>query len=818
MDNLIGSSVRSLLLSAVALASGAAIAEVSVAPCDADTLGFYPFNDHPVGTVFGGSGAAGTDDKNNRVNVNNAFSNVVTSVAGATPTRHFTATGASPTTGIFVTNDVPGKYIFPSKGAKAPIAAHPGAVYHAGSYSGLECPAFAAKFTGMPAHTIEFFVKQVRTGNCYWFYADYGNGDNVDRPYLRWTNGKTLTFATMGSADKEDSTELTTGLTTLADGRWHHVALVYSDDWCEEANYGGMRLYVDYEWASGIIRTKPAITSYNASCRLGSQGEAGFGGMTSAFRVTKRALTPDEFMRASDQETGVEETRDILVTFSERPVGTRWQGTWGGGTWDNNSGLYGRHYTNTFAVPVFTRNNAFAEVTNDVPGRYLYPSLTATTPIVTDLRSLHFSPVLSGGTTNRTQVAIKYVGNYLARQPQSTVEFFWKAQKVALPLDLAYWDIQAGDAKQRIALSYSAAETMNLHTLASGTWSAAAAVDYKGEVKNMLDGRWHHIAVVYDDDWGTNGGAKLYCDYGRVPDVVVPAVRDNVGADNLTIGSQSFDGCITALRVTPAALTPDRFLYASDVATGAVPPLPLVWRLDGVAESPVASVANVAPQGTWTNQYAYVSTNVAAGTGLGMNGAVYSGDRVPGTRLTGPCARSANLTSSAGAVRAAGYGPLTSYARVFTATALVKATAYPAAGAATLLGVADGTHDHAWCLTLSAAGKLVLKAKLARDDGTFADYTLETDTTLPLNAWTRLVVTCDGPSRVFKVYCGNACVATGSGWSAPLALGTGGLVAGTGCGQDTFTGLVDEVSLERQLVDPADFLTILQRGTVVILR
>ena len=83
----------------------------------------------------------------------------------------------------------------------------------------------------------------------------------------------------------------------VADGRWHHVALVYDD---ETAYVEPVRLYLDGQPCARTAHDGRGSTRLlSGSLCLGSRGNAGikFTGELDDVRLTARALTPAEFMK-----------------------------------------------------------------------------------------------------------------------------------------------------------------------------------------------------------------------------------------------------------------------------------------------------------------------------------------------------------------------------------------------------------------------------------------------------------------------------------------------------------------------------------------
>ena len=770
-----------LVVPLLALVGLASASDATLAPFDEDTAAFLPFSDHANGTHFYLSDAPDTARR-----VYDIFTNAVTSESFNMGLIAKTAGG------LYVTNEIPGRYIFPSKNAKAPIAVDPCGIYHEGTVC-LVTYGTTQLFSNLSEYTVEFFCKIKPFGGStrIVMYFDPAPGDNKQRPII-WLPKSDLNAVRLQNLGSEAPGPTTTtdvvydDRTKLADGQWHHFAVVYKSEW------GGVKLYCDYTRESEVVHVTPTATQNSGEMRIGDLSNE-FPGITSVMRISKKALSPDGFMRASDDPSGTEEQTAILYPFTEDEVG--------------------REFVNV------AQSASAVGVEADAPGQYLYPSLTAVAPIASGLKSLR--NIGDWSTANYGVISLARASTRIAAMPKYTLEFFFKVHQFHDMAVLTYWEHAKPNSgnDHRYVSAIRNASTLCYYSIVTGTSSPRTDTAYPAP---LADGKWHHAAYVYDE---SAGGLNVYFDYKPVASDPLPVERVafTSGAE-WRLCAYNFDGSFSAVRVTRAALTPDRFMYASDSPDGPLPRNAVAWRLDGTVGGAVSTAANSAELGSSTNLYVFNSSGVASGAGAASGTVTYSVDTaVPmARRIEGGMDGGKNVTSAAigagGVVASSGYGPLVAHAYAFTAQAYVKADSLPANGAfAALVGRTDTANGHAWCLALDAAGQIVLKAKLAKDDGTCEDLTCATDVALG-QGWHHVAVTCDAITRTFTVYRDYVAIGTATAWAYPLLMADGGITVGGGCGMASLDGLVDEVVFTRDLLAPADFIRFKVVGTLLLFK
>ena len=799
-----------LVVPLLALVGLASASDATLAPFDEDTAAFLPFSDHANGTHFYLSDAPDTARR-----VYNIFTNAVTS-------ESFNMGLIAKTTGgLYVTNEIPGRYIFPSKNAKAPIAVDPCGIYHEGTVC-LVTYGTTQLFSNLSEYTVEFFCKIKPFGGTtrIGMFFDPAPGDNKQRPII-WLPANPLNGVRLQNLGSEAPGPTTTtdvvydDRTKLADGQWHHFAVVYKSEW------GGVKLYCDYTRESEVVHVTPTATQNSGEMRIGDLSNE-FPGITSVMRISKKALSPDGFMRASDDPSGTEEQTAILYPFTEDEVGREFvnvaQSAEAVGT---NTAFKGYTDTETerSVVTALVKGTGKMRVEADAPGRYLYRSLTAVTPIATGLKSLR--NVGDWSIANYGVISLSRASTRIATMPKYTLEFFFKVHQFHSGAVLTYWEHAKPNSNNdhRYVSEIVNASTLRYYSIITNVMSPRIDTAYPA---SLADGKWHHAAYVYDE---SAGGLNVYFDYKPVARDPLPVERVafSSGAE-WRLCSYNFDGSFSAARVTRAALTPDRFMYASDSPDGPLPRNAVAWRLDGTVGGAVSTAANSAELGSSTNLYVFNSSGVASGAGAASGTVTYSVDTaVPmARRIEGGMDGGKNVTSAAigagGVVASSGYGPLVAHAYAFTAQAYVKADSLPANGAfAALVGRTDTANGHAWCLALDAAGQIVLKAKLAKDDGTCEDLTCATGVALG-QGWHHVAVTCDALTRTFTVYRDYVAIGTATAWAYPLLMADGGITVGDGCGMASLDGLVDEVVFTRDLLAPADFIRFKVVGTLLLFK
>lgn len=312
-DKIGGGSICAIRLTETALtadgfmrASDAAVRDV------AERIAFYPLDDQPAGTVWTASETA--------VCVENGYSNTVASAyQSAGDKLVLMAKAAAGQTGqaFVATNDVPARYVYASVNADKPCRELTSALFMNDATklspttdSGLDKAYFetqklAKDLAAVSTWTCEWFVKFARTeGKLILYDFLYKDGDATNSMFaLNLTSANVIelsnTSKTGGTWNPAARTSVVyPDIDSLADGKWHHLALVCSGD--------KMRLYCDYALASEAIAVRRDAALAPGELRF---GDGGVRATFSCLRVTAAALEPREFLYASDSADGVLERK-----------------------------------------------------------------------------------------------------------------------------------------------------------------------------------------------------------------------------------------------------------------------------------------------------------------------------------------------------------------------------------------------------------------------------------------------------------------------------------------------------------------------------
>ena len=343
----------------------------------------------------------------------------------------------------------------------------------------------------------------------------------------------------------------------VADGGWHHMALVY------KKGADKIQFYVDYKLAFETS-VKVADISYNPAetraeahalyiggypMKNGSNGYRKFDGCIDEVRISDAALEPSQFLRLRDTDSDT-----IARLRFDSPIGITTA------TGSNPNLLLDIPCTMTgFAATACSgagatetiRENMYSDAQTNACSLALQKSGTSTAfGKVTSLS--HYS--LDGKnpsdtfTTNQAFTVEGYFkvnGDFPAKGSRKETVFKWGSTPIC-----------------GLTLQCTADENVNLlYTYNhNNAWSAAylyAIVD---------DEQWHHAATVYDS---TVRQMRFYLD-GRLlgsANFVVCQIGDG---SSLFLGCDqnqgtAFDGSLDEFRVTKRALRPDEFLCATPV-------------------------------------------------------------------------------------------------------------------------------------------------------------------------------------------------------------------------------------------------------------
>ena len=452
--------------------------------------------------------------------------NAATNIVGAITVEK----NAVPVEGASVTNDVPGDGI--RNGVYAPDRFPNGGSTHlpvsaVGSHNGVSfLLTDPNNLVTVSNFTFEAFVKTDRettkpensqyADSFAIFQSGYMkvlmNGSN--KQLLFRYNGTNMTDRYVGRID---------------DGLWHHLAYVY------DAAAEKMTGYVDYKQVTtAVVGTGGHAINIRISGE--SAGYQTLPGCVDEVRITRRALSPTEFLTTHDCVTG---STLAHADFEDDMNLSPDTGLIGAGVASARTGGN---------VPVLDAS---------VPGRIALDGAA-----MQDVRDNKKSLRIDGGKIGWKDLA-------LLRQPSFTVEFFAKLEHLDYVANLirlnreeivdgtpawALFTFANGTADQ---LTICAQDTNELFYFPAYTFGASIA-----------DGRWHHWALTFDGTSGTNTVITLYLDYVSQGSRTLTTPIDYLATVNtLSIGGTTTNpahirGNYDELRVSEGVLPTSAFLRA----------------------------------------------------------------------------------------------------------------------------------------------------------------------------------------------------------------------------------------------------------------
>lgn len=349
------------------------------------------------------------------------------------------------------------------------------------------------------------------------------------------------------------------GTHVINDGIWHHVALTCSYN--AESGESTYTVYVDYEPDfDKTVNSAPvygqSTANFDNAIYIGGYRNSGrkFNGMIDELRISDEALQPEDFMRRA------------LPPFVDADT-LVWM------PFDAENGAVATRNPNMISglsAAFVSRGNVATPVcSGDVPSRTLRDSFDLP-PAWGNATSLFVST--NGVSGNGTSV---HLPAYAYFKTNLTAELFFKTaarvsgdehQDLVMISEQPFLQIMlCTNYPGRVWMIY---RNMYGGVDWPGTWTSAG---YFGS--DLDDGRWHHLAAVYDADHST---LKLYIDYQlmtAINNVILSPVAVECGIGSRPKNeSQHFHGWIDSVRFTQRVLAPEEFLsstkrvLANDVA------------------------------------------------------------------------------------------------------------------------------------------------------------------------------------------------------------------------------------------------------------
>lgn len=391
--------------------------------------------------------------------------------------------------------------------------------------------------------TVEFFVRPLRltekTNNGWQLVAKQSSGNSkFTYSFCLDYNGKPFVncYDSSGTLMNTTGSSKFVGSKSILDGRWHHVALT--------ATGTTAALYVDHVLAKSVTLTEPLVYNDTAPLYIGAS-QMGYyvpGGFIDEVRISDEALEPSQFLRYRDTSTtcfsaGFEGSLDAAVIDPYRSSGGAspvLAGT-GGKMGDDHS------------------KPAFSAV--EFPGPCIVDGL-GNVLRKTNTRALRFV-----GST------VHYPHNPDLEMAEMTVEFFMKHEAAEGWAGLLRFNQSSSNwgATPIWSIGFNWDGSKLYMRIDPTTDNGATTTQYAKEFgSTFLDGRWHHVAVTFQQG-ETSLTVRMYDNYSQVGKDWTIAGRLNyakgsclgVGTSSMTRG---FTGWIDEVRISRGVLPVEKFM------------------------------------------------------------------------------------------------------------------------------------------------------------------------------------------------------------------------------------------------------------------
>ena len=469
----------------------------------------------------------------------------------------------------------PGAIIYAGRSV---LCSYPQSVHFALTTSGYPCGGFidianlSGSLAGRSAFTIEFWARLDDDSVSCWTVPLCLQNDN-DRhvtPILGQGVATQVKFAQFNDS-AETSGSATAVYNTNLLNEWRHVAMVYAET-DSSSHSGDLKCYIDYNLVGTLTYTNTAMTGSATALRIGSTtgGKANspthnFRGDICALRVTAAALETSEMMSAGPDYSVPAGGTLGFWDFKDGTVGTSANVVTGRGDMvcgiADGEGAALTRSPDTGLVPVYDA---------DAPGERIFASSeqSSANVLVKEPQSLKFTTTGEGTSTSGDSSSVggglirfPKLGSAISSQANYTIECFFKDE------DWSEWQWASGlfgfYSRSGDAVVTNQAMVSSVKSSMS-EWNLTiqnANIEYESS-KSWKDGKWHHLALVYN---GTARQLKLYVDY-KPGGTVEYENGFNMDSDFI-LGTRAdkssnyaFRGKVSCLRIMPVALEPSGFM------------------------------------------------------------------------------------------------------------------------------------------------------------------------------------------------------------------------------------------------------------------
>ncbi len=423
------------------------------------------------------------------------------------------------------------------------VASYYQATNDAGKANYIQIPYVSQRLSdgAAPSYTVEMFYKTrgtVRgTTSNRQVLMKFGGGDPYFNVLFNATDSKLLYVSkTDGSQHYDSASE------NADDGKWHHVAAVV------DGAAAKISFYFDYQLAKTRTGTLPDIGGTSSSMFFGSKENGGgqfFDGWMDGIRVTRRALTPDEFLTTHPVGSGdasmvalFEQSYDFtspeIEALSAAGIG---EARTGGNapTFVNESRgkliLDGKDGSQVVANAYSVSLNASRVVFPDIPF------------FETDSYTVEFLAKFDGIVDGSGPV---------------------DADSTSLAQSVPIMRLVQGDSPSSYDwYIYRAKDQKGLLQVAGGGvypgWTVPSDL--------VVDGKWHHYAFTFEPNASASDktSVTLFYDYRRMSTHSIGRLTKRVAGHKLMLGEGSYAqpnlvGEFDAVRVSKGVLDPSQFL------------------------------------------------------------------------------------------------------------------------------------------------------------------------------------------------------------------------------------------------------------------
>ena len=426
--------------------------------------------------------------------------------------------------------------------------------------------------------TAEFFLKvpATPTRSSRIMVENYGKRVAGNIQFYLTSSKLTCTLYSQDEIDKYEadtsysmtSTELQTPVSNVVGGDWHHIALVVDKTNQRAALYldgKAVRVAENFVLASGVS------TASNADYKYLKIGDGYTGNSENAlhhlsideFRITRRALAPQEFLMAGTALSAA--AREELATGSMRAL----------------IGFEGDLSVepSCAAAPDGSSTATTVSMTYspDVPGIPGGRLLDGNSNVIRESNAS--SMCFSGATSDTASQRLFFERNILLERDMKsmTAEFFMKGTKnqanAWTTILRMYGNANASDSSPFRRLWSVGYSDVNGHIYVIMDYNDATQATYVPDnTISFADGRWHHIAVTFEPNGNGGTDCKLYRDYkqlGTTKTFNGELQVGDYGTSSFAIGSR-YNGYIDEVRISKGVLTVDQMLHVEKYGFGII--------------------------------------------------------------------------------------------------------------------------------------------------------------------------------------------------------------------------------------------------------